>query len=365
MISFDLQLNRVEFSLDVAGEFGDGITAVFGPSGAGKSSLLNCLSGSIRPSSGTVKIDGIDVYSSSKNIWVAPSKRRMGTVYQDGALFPHLNVLKNIEFGWNLLVPSERKLQPLDLADFLGLSEFLDRMPGELSGGERQRVAIARALATSPKLLLLDEPLASLDAARRGSILNYLKRVHAEFAIPMIYVSHSISEVVAIASKAMLLRDGRVEGFDRPSELLLRAASSNSSGAEIDNFENILEGVIGESSDHLTTIRVGGVDISARRQDKNRGDNVVVSLGANQIILAADEPHNISARNVLKGRVTEVWSEQGKAFTEVDTGQKFIVELTENALTELGIIVGNDVFLVFKSSSVDVFDAPPVGTVTP
>ncbi|MDG0867720.1 molybdenum ABC transporter ATP-binding protein [Candidatus Lucifugimonas marina] len=354
MISFDVKLDRNGFSLDVAGEFSDGITAIFGPSGAGKSSLLSCLAGSIRPTSGYVDLDEHTLYSSEQKIWVPTEKRRIGTVYQDGALFPHLNVRRNIEFGWKLLDPADRRLVPLDIAEFLGLGHLLDRKPNELSGGERQRVAIARALATSPQLLLLDEPLASLDAARRGSILNYLKRVHAEFGIPMVYVSHSISEVVSIASKAMLLRDGKVEGFDRPSALLLRAAAA---GGDIDSFENILDGVIGESTDQLTTVKIGEVEISTRHQNKNPGETVVVSLGANQIILAADRPTNISARNIFGGRVSEVWSKQGKVFAEVDAGEKFIVELTENALNELGISVGSDVFLVFKSSSVEVFDA--------
>lgn len=354
MISFDIQLNHPDFSLSAKGEFDDGITAVFGPSGAGKSSLLNCLAGSIKPSDGWVTLDGTTLYSGSDDIWVSSEKRRIGTVYQDGALFPHLNVRKNIEFGWKLLPEGQRRLDPLEIADLLGLTHLLDRAPNELSGGERQRVAIARALATSPALLLLDEPLASLDAARRGSILNYLKRVHAELNMPMIYVSHSISEVVSIASSAMLLRDGEVEGFDRPSALLLGATSKSD---EVDSFDNILDGVIGDSTDYLTTVRIGEVDISTRHQNKNPGDRVVVSLGANKVILATDEPTNISAQNILKGSVSEIWSNTGKVFTEVDIGEKFIVELTENALNDLGIAVGQNVFLVFKSSSVDVYDA--------
>ncbi|HJP28724.1 MAG TPA: molybdenum ABC transporter ATP-binding protein [Dehalococcoidia bacterium] len=354
MITFDVRLERPGFLLDVIGEFGDGITAVFGPSGAGKSSLLNCIAGSIKPSGGEIQINGTTVYSEENKVSISPEKRCIGTVYQDGALFPHLDVRRNIEFGWRLIPKNERRLDPLELAEFLGLTELLDRKPDELSGGERQRVAIARALATSPDLLLLDEPLASLDIARRGSILNYLKRVHSEFSIPMIYVSHSITEVVSIASDAMLLRDGRLEGFDRPSALLLGAAVA---GGDIDSFENILDGVVGESADHLTTVRIGSIEISTRHQNKNSGENVVVSLGANQIILAAEQPTNLSARNILKGTVSEVWSNQGKVFTEVDVGEKFIVELTESALNELGIAVNNDVFLIFKSSSVDVFDA--------
>ncbi|MDA1280718.1 MAG: molybdenum ABC transporter ATP-binding protein [Chloroflexi bacterium] len=362
MISFDIQLDRPGFSLDVAGTFEGGITAVFGPSGAGKTTLLNCIAGSIRPDSGHVKVDGRTLYSSHEPSWIAPDRRRIGTVYQDGALFPHLDVRRNIEFGWRLIPQSSRKLAPIEIAEFLGLEKHLSRLPAELSGGERQRVAIARALAISPNLLLLDEPLASLDAARRGSILNYLKRVHAEYEIPMVYVSHSISEVAAIASKAMLLRDGRVVGFDRPTSLLLRAASSQSGtvdgqGEYQERFDNILPGVVGESTRHLTAINMACVEIFATRQNRIPGDNVVVSLGANQIILAVSEPRDISARNVIRGTVLEIWSSEGRVFLEVDTGQKLIVELTESALDDLRIEVGTDVFLVFKSSSVDIFDA--------
>ena len=374
MISFDLQLSRSGFSLDVSGVFDDGITAIFGPSGAGKSTLLNCIAGSLRPDGGWIELDDRVLFSSAEATriatWTAPEKRRIGTVYQDGALFPHLDVQRNIEFGYRLIPESSRRFDPLELAEFLGLSGLLTRKPAELSGGERQRVAIARALAISPNLLLLDEPLASLDAARRGSVLNYLKRVHVEFEIPMIYVSHSVTEVVSIASKAMLLREGRVAGFDRPSALLLRAAAMGSvvgadpdaagpdaAGTPTDRFENILDGVIGESTDHSTIVRVGDIEISTRRQNRNPGDSVVVSLGASQIILAASRPVNLSARNIVKGMVVEVWSSGGMVFTEIDAGPKFIVEITENAMSELGITVGNEVFLVFKSSSVDVFDA--------
>ena len=365
MISFDLKLKRYDFSLDVSGEFDDGITAIFGPSGAGKSTLLNCIAGSLRPDAGRIELDGGVVFSSVDAVWTAPDKRRIGIVYQDGALFPHLDVQGNIEFGYRLIPQAIRRFDPLDLAEFLGLSALLARKPGELSGGERQRVAIARALAISPGLLLLDEPLASLDAARRGSILNYLRRVHAEFKIPMIYVSHSITEVVSIASKAMLLRDGSVVGFDRPSALLLRAAAlgdvvATDPAAEYtraERFENILDGVIGESTGHSTMVRIGDLEISTRRQNRNPGEKIVVSLGASQIILASSMPQNLSARNIVKGTVAQVWSSDGLVFTQVDAGPKIIVEITENAMTELGVTVGNDVFLVFKSSSVDVFDA--------
>ena len=177
--------------------------------------------------------------------------------------------------------------------------------------------------------------------------------MHGEFNIPMVYVSHSISEVVSIASNAMMLEAGKVVGFDRPTGLLPYV---NAFGV-IDNFENIFDGVIGRSTDYLTTIEVGGIEISTGRQNQKSGERVIVSLSANQIILAADRPVNISARNILKGKVIETWSNLGKVFVHVDAGPKFIVELTENALKELGIRIGYDVFLVFKSSSVGVFDA--------
>ncbi|MEC9293303.1 MAG: molybdenum ABC transporter ATP-binding protein [Chloroflexota bacterium] len=352
MISFDIHMKRSEFLLDVAGEFGDGITAVFGSSGAGKSSLLDCLAGSIRPDSGHVQMGETIWYSSLNRVWVTPENRRVGTVYQDGALFPHLDVRSNIEFGWKLIPEHKRHIDPLELADFMGLSNLMSRKPSTLSGGERQRVAIARSIAIMPSLLLLDEPLASIDSPRRGSILNYLKRVHAEFEMPMIYVSHSISEVVSVASNAMMLEAGKVVGFDHPTALLPYV--NNSEG--IDKFENIFDGVIGPSTDYLTTVEVNGVEIWAGRQRKSMGERVLVSLGANQIILAAQRPANISARNIIEGKVVETWSNLGKVFVEVDAGPKFIVELTETALKDLGILMGCDVFLVFKSSSVGVFD---------
>ena len=354
MISFDLQITRPGFSLDITGEFGEGITSVFGPSGAGKTTLLNCLSGLVRPTSGFIEVNGNQIYSEASNVWVEPEKRRFGMVYQEGVLFPHLTVKQNIEFGWKLIPHYDRRLDPLEITEILGLYNLQSRMPEELSGGERQRVAISRALALSPKLLLLDEPLASLDVPSKTSIMNYLRRVHDEFNIPMIYVSHSVSEVLELASSAMLIKDGKSKGFGRPADLLL-ATSVNGSGLGM--FENIMEGVVAGSAEHLTRVRVGQIEISVRQQNKKIGDKVLMSVGANQLIITPEEPKLLSARNVLKGCVKEIWSNNGEAFAEVDIGSKIMVELTESAVNDLGIVVGQEVFLVFKSSSVDVFDA--------
>ena len=191
MISFDIQLNRPEFSLSAKGEFDDGITAVFGPSGAGKSSLLNCLAGSIKPSDGSVTLGGTTLYSGSRGVWVSPEKRRIGTVYQDGALFPHLSVRKNIEFGWKLLQEDQRRLDPVEIADLLGLTYLLHRPPNELSGGEQQRVAIARALANQPDIILADEPTGNLDQKNSTIVIDLLCRMAREKDQTILVVTHN------------------------------------------------------------------------------------------------------------------------------------------------------------------------------
>ena len=358
MIFIGIHLIRSEFTLAVDAEFDDGITAVFGPSGAGKSTLLGCISGAIRPDKGLITIGERTLFDNNQSISVVPEKRRVGMVYQDGALFPHLDVRGNIEFGYRLLAESERLLSLPDLVDFLGLSNLMNRKPDELSGGERQRVAIARALATSPDLLLLDEPMASLDAPSRGLILNYLRRVHTDFGIPMIYVSHSMSEVVSIASHALILSEGKVAGFGVASSLLGNpvAYGSISNGRSPQQFDNILYGTVRDSTDNSTVVRVGTAEIECGLQNRIRGENVAISIGANQIILGTTQLENISARNVLKGKVTEIWANDTLIFVEIDVGTKLISELTRNALTELGITVGNNVFVVFKSTSVDVYE---------
>ena len=351
VLRFDVRIARGQFTLAASADAGEGITAVFGPSGAGKTTLLACIAGALSPDEGEIVLGGRTLWSSSGEN-VPPEKRRIGYVYQDGALFPHLTALGNIRYGYDLTPADARRIEPESVIGLLGLEDLLGRRPGQLSAGERQRVALARALATSPELLLLDEPTASLDARLKGTVIGYLRRVERELAIPMLLVSHSVSEVMALASRALLLRAGRVEGWDTPSRLLLQAAAGYELEAE--PVDNMLDGVVGDVPGR---VMVGGREFVASTGDRSPGEEVIVSIRAADIIVAADRPAELSARNVIPGVLTELTGEGGRAYATVDTGVPMIVELTEWSVDRLGLETGRGLFLVFKASSVLVLDA--------
>ncbi len=351
VLRFDIRLTRGQFTLEASGDFGEGITAVFGPSGAGKTTLLACIGGALNPDEGEIVLGSRTLWSADGRN-VPPEKRRIGYVYQDGALFPHLTALGNIRYGYDLTPVNDRRIEPESVVRLLGLEDLLQRRPGQLSAGECQRVALARALATSPELLLLDEPTAALDARLKGTVIGYLRKVERELGISMLLVTHSVSEVMALASRALLLRAGKVEGWDTPNRLLLRAAAGYDLEAE--PVDNMLDGVTG---DVPGSVVVGGNELVAPTGGRNAGEEVIVSICAADIIVAADRPTELSARNVIPGVLTELAGEGGRAYATVDTGVPMIVELTEWSVDRLGLEVGRELFLVFKASSVLVLDA--------
>ncbi len=350
-LSFDVRLRRAGFTLDVKATFDERITAVFGPSGAGKTTLLECIAGAISPDEGDIALGGRTLWSSSRGVNVPPEKRRIGYVYQDGALFPHMTAGDNILYGYRLTPPERQRISPGPVIELLGLGNLLDRRPGQLSGGQRQRVALARALATSPDLLLLDEPLASLDFRLRGAVIGYLRRIGSELQIPMVYVSHSMSEVMALASQALLLDQGNTAGMGRPDRLLLQAASQYEQEAE--PFENLLDGVIAGEPGRVT---VGNAELVAPTGGRAAGQRVMVSIRAGEIMVAASRPQSLSARNIVSGTVAELSGEGGISYAVVDVGVPVIVELTEWSADRLSLAPGRRVFLVFKARSILVLD---------
>ena len=199
------------FTVDVAFSTGDsGITAVFGPSGAGKTSVINMVAGLLEPDEGRISLDNVAIFDSEKGINVAPNKRRLGYIFQDGRLFPHLSVKSNLTYGMNLVPRKDRRLSFDRVIDLLDLEGLLNRRPAKLSGGEKQRVAIGRALLTSPSLLLMDEPLSSLDGQLKTEILPFVSKMQKESMIPALYVSHSIDEILLIAESVIVVRGGQV-----------------------------------------------------------------------------------------------------------------------------------------------------------
>jgi molybdate transport system ATP-binding protein len=210
MLAVDVEKTLGEFALHAAFEAAGGATALFGPSGAGKTSLINMVAGLLRPDRGRIVLDGETLFDAAKRIDVPAWRRRIGCVFQEGRLFPHLSVRHNLDYGRWMGGHDADPAAFAHVVELLDIGALLDRRPGKLSGGERQRVAVGRALLMRPRLLLLDEPLASLDEARKADILPYLERLRDEAKVPMIYVSHDAAEVKRIASRVVRLDGGKV-----------------------------------------------------------------------------------------------------------------------------------------------------------
>lgn len=352
----DVVKRYTAFTLECAVTFRAPVTSIFGPSGHGKTTLLNCIAGLARPDDGVITVLGTTVFSAADRTRVPPEKRRFGYVFQDAALFPNMNVRKNVLYGYNLTPPALRDANPDQLFDLFDLEELLDRRVDTLSGGERQRVALARALASSPRLLLLDEPLASIDAAFKGVIIRYLKRVRDDLGTPMIYVSHSVSEVAALAEDMLVLSKGRPVAQGPPSEVLVQPGV----GAMTDygTLENLLDATVVDLAPEqgLTTVDVGGVKLAAPYADASAGDLVTVSIRAGDIILTLDVPSRISAQNILPGTITELHVHGPRVLARVDVGVELVVELTPRAVTDLALHPGSPVYLIVKSNSVLLLD---------
>jgi molybdate transport system ATP-binding protein len=210
MLDVEVEKRLGDFSLSARFQSGSGVTGVFGPSGAGKTTLVNMIAGLVAPDRGRIAIDEAVLFDSAKRIDLPPHRRRIGYVFQEGRLFPHLNVAHNLDYGRRMCGLPPDRAQLARIVGLLDIGQLLERRPGKLSGGERQRIAIGRALLTRPRLLLLDEPLASLDVARKREILPYLERLRDAVGVPMVYVSHQAAELRRIATSVVRLEAGKV-----------------------------------------------------------------------------------------------------------------------------------------------------------
>ena len=354
LLEFRLRVSYPEFELSVDARFPPGVTAIFGPSGSGKTTILNCIGGLASPDEGEVWLAGRALFSSSERINRPPESRRIGYMFQEGLLFPHRSVRDNILFGYRLTPPEQRKVAPDQVVELLELGPLMDRRPSTLSAGERQRVALARSLATSPALLLMDEPLSSLDLGLRGRILRYLKEVHRSLEMPMVYVSHSISEVLAIADNALVISQGRQLAFDQPHRVLL--APFVHSLAEASGLENLVDVQVMEQGAHnsLTAASLGGITlwVPGLPPQTRSGETVSIAIRAGDIIVAVDRPERISARNILPARIDGIHRVGNTVLLFADVGTQMLVEITPEARDALELHEGQQVHLVIKSNSI-------------
>lgn len=259
-----LNVDFPEFAVNVDLSLpGRGVTALYGHSGSGKTTCLRCIAGLEKATSGFISVNGDVWQDSDRGIFVPPHKRSLGYVFQEASLFPHLTVRGNLEFGLKRIAARERQVNLEQATTLLGIDHLLTRQPDKLSGGERQRVGIARALLTSPRLLLLDEPLAALDAHRKSEILPYLERLHDELDIPMLYVSHSQDEVARLADHLVLLSDGKALASGPIGETLARLDLPLAMG---DDAGVVIDGAViaYDAAYHLVTVRIPKTDLTLR-----------------------------------------------------------------------------------------------------
>jgi molybdate transport system ATP-binding protein len=316
MITAQLRLPRRDFTLDVALSLPRrGVSALFGPSGCGKTTVLRALAGLERPK-GRIEVGG-EVWQDDTR-FVPPHRRPIGYVIQESALFPHLSVQGNLDFGQKRVPAAQRRIPLPQVVELLGIGALLGRRPATLSGGERQRVAIARALATSPRLLLMDEPLAALDARRKAEVLPYLDRLHEELAIPVVYVSHAVDEVARLADHIVLLDAGRVAAEGPVADMLARLDLSLPLG---DAAGVVLDAVVAERDERWRLARLeaagGAFSLWARDPGRSVGQRVRVRVLARDVSLARELQTGTSIGNQLRGVVEAIADDEHPALALV------------------------------------------------
>ncbi|GJE72513.1 molybdenum ABC transporter ATP-binding protein [Methylorubrum podarium] len=360
-IDVDVSLRRDGFSLDVAFRAGAGLTALFGRSGSGKTTVIDLIAGLTRPERGRITIDGTVLLDTGRGIRVPVHRRRIGCVFQEARLMPHLSVRQNLRFG---RVFSRGAGGPdLDaVADLLGIGPLLERRPAGLSGGERQRVAIGRALLARPRLLLMDEPLSALDEARKREILPYIERLRDEAGLPIVYVSHSVAEVARLASTVVVLEAGRVAASG-PVDAVLRRSDLIPDRAEAGSVLAMrVERHDPEAGLTRLTGPAGPLDLPLI--DAPEGRRLNLRVPARDVLLALARPEGLSARNVLPGRVAALREEGTACLVEVTCGEATLAaRLTRASARDLGLAVGRPVFAIVKSVALDAGGAPGGGRI--
>jgi molybdate transport system ATP-binding protein len=342
------------FELDIDATFEASVTSIFGPSGSGKTTLLDAIAGLRRVSAGEIIVNGRTLFSSVRGINCPPRQRGIGYVPQEGALFPHLSVRKNILFGTRRgqQFGNTAAISMPHVFDVLEIGNLLDRSITQLSGGEAQRVALARAILSHPQLLLLDEPLAALDIGLKERILPYLARVREEFSIPIIYVTHNLTEVLALADWVLMIRQGRLAAQGVPQQVLRSSQAVTEPGD--DRFENILTATLDEADQAAGRSRVrlaSGQQLYIPFVSPPGVRTIKLRISPDDILLATNRPEGISAANVMPGTIRRIERSAGEALITVSAGDEFFVRVTQSAVTRLALTEQMPVFLIMKTRS--------------
>jgi molybdate transport system ATP-binding protein len=346
----DVRQTFKSFVLDASFTSSGGVTALFGRSGSGKTSLVRAIAGLSNPQSGRIEIDGEVLLDTERGIFVPMHRRRFGYVFQEARLFPHLSVRQNLLYGRWFAPRAGQADNFAHVVELLGIGPLLDRGPGNLSGGEKQRVAIGRALLSSPRLLLMDEPLAALDDERKAEILPYLERLRDETAMPIVYVSHSVAEVARLSDRVVMMSDGRVEMTGTPSEVL--------SGSQLQSSERreagvVLSGTV-ESIDpahSLATVRLSSEVLVVPNAQAQVGQSVRLHIPERDVMLAIKRPEGLSALNILEGQIAQMDAEgEGVVRVTIRCGEDVVLaRITGLSVQRLALEPGLPIYAVIKT----------------
>jgi molybdate transport system ATP-binding protein len=355
VLEVDIEHRLGAFDLDIHFRSGRGLTALFGRSGAGKTSVVNAIAGLIRPKRGRIVVDDAVLLDTERGICAPTHRRGVGYVFQEGRLFPHLTVRHNLLFGRWFASGRARSAGLEDVVELLGIGALLDRRPGRLSGGEKQRVAIGRALLAGPRLLLMDEPLASLDARRKDEILPYLERLRDQTNVPIIYVSHSVAEVTRLATTIVLISDGRVHAVGPVQEVMGRADLYPLAGRFEAGAVLLVRVARHDPEWGLTELAGSFGELVVPRLDVPVGTALRVRVRARDVILALTRPSGISALNVVEGQVEKLIPiEEGALEVQLRASdQRLLARVTRRSGEALGLAPGCQVFAVIKSVAID------------
>lgn len=351
MLHCDAILRRDRFTLAAQLECEAGVTGLFGHSGSGKSSLLGILAGLIRPHAGKIVLDGATLFDAERNVFVPPHRRRIGLVFQDSQLFPHYSVRGNLLYGYESLPPKDRRFRLEEIVELLALAPLLNAHPRQISGGEKQRVALGRSLLASPRLLLLDEPLASLDEGLKAQILPFLARVKRELDLPMIYVSHSLPEILYLTDRVAFMSGGRVVARGHLPDLL-EGPEREGLGLGRDNI--LALAVAAHDAQEGCTLGVlHGVRLALPfKPELDIGATAYISVHRGEIALARTRVDGLSIQNQLPGRIAEIVRDDGSVQVRVDVGTTLWAEITPRAWRGLELNVGDAVHCLIKTRSI-------------
>ena len=351
-LSISLQHHFNDFELNIDAELNAGVTAIFGASGAGKTSVLRCVAGLLTPEAGRIAMGERVMFDSAQGINLPPHARRIGYVFQDPRLFPHLSVEQNLRYG--MQTDTSTHLGFDDLVNLLGLKPLLSRRPATLSGGEGQRVALGRALLSAPELLLMDEPLSALDQNRKADLLPYFERLRDQTNLPILYVSHSLAEVTRLADQVILMEKGRAAAIGPVAEVL--SDGDTQAAVTRDVAGGLLKVTITahDEADALTEAHIGSQPVYLPGRVGAVGDHLRLRIDARDVTLMLDRPEKISALNILPATILDLREgpSSGVLVQLEHQGQRFTARLTRRSVRELGLSKGMEVYALLKSMSV-------------